>query len=81
MWKEVDYYMEHDKEEELPLLVDLLDMPVSLQSILNFKLGILCLLQFKQLRDALFFLAKFFSEFGLCVNEMIFQELDIFCLL
>ena len=33
MWKEVDYYMEHDKEDELPLLVDLNDMPVSLQSI------------------------------------------------
>ena len=27
MWKEVEYYMEHDKEDELPLLVDL-NMPV-----------------------------------------------------
>ena len=39
MWKEVDYYMEHDKEDELPLLVDLLDMPVSLQPISKLHIG------------------------------------------
>ena len=58
------------------------DFGLCQNAIIFQELGISCLLEFKQLRDALiFFLAKFFSEFGLCQNEIFFQERGILCLL